>query len=540
MEEAPGQALSILEKDSAEICGKGERGMMGFRLLKTYAEEKLYIPHLSDTAMRKVVDYYDRHGTPAQRALAHYVLGRVYCDMRLSASAISSFKNVIDMREDDAYTSLYQYEAATWLATLYEGKRQWDDVLSMRVEAYCYAQRAGRLSSAIYALRDLECSFTSQGKGKLATPYYGDVSAMASQAGNACLYDMLEEERACAYRENGMIEDTRDSLSASETEEGGVAGSLAVRYAIRGFRYELRSMPDSALHFYRNSLSCGDLEFRHAIYADLALLCGRLGDYGESVKYRERYRESADSLAHANKAEYANLMDYVEKNFSADPAREEAMRQRDHWMVVAFFLFLLLVPLGVYVAYVSSKRKNELLLLHGWIEAYREKLKDSRNKDKEELDYMRERLTASSQAVTDMREERRKIVNQLSSYEKEVMALRQKLENLKVTELQRSECYRKFHDVKYRPQSQDFIDLQQVVDDVYDGFTSKLRKLCPMIREDELWVCCMLKIGMTPSEMCNALSCKLNNLSMMRKRLYKKLFGQEGSAADFDAFIRNL
>lgn len=79
-----------------------------------------------------------------------------------------------------------------------------------------------------------------------------------------------------------------------------------------------------------------------------------------------------------------------------------------------------------------------------------------------------------------------------------------------------------------------------MLDGAYDGFTSKLKEFIPTIREEEMWVCCMIKIGMTLTRMCKVLSCKSNYLSMMRKRLYKKVFGREGSATDFDAFIKDL
>ena len=106
VEDAPEKALSLLRKDSAAICGQGKVGVMGFWLLKTHAEDKLYVTHLSDSIMQEVADYYARHGTPAQRAHGHYVLGRVYCDMRLSGSAISAFAKALEVKGDDADTYL--------------------------------------------------------------------------------------------------------------------------------------------------------------------------------------------------------------------------------------------------------------------------------------------------------------------------------------------------------------------------------------------------------------------------------------------------
>ena len=153
---------------------------------------------------------------------------------------------------------------------------------------------------------------------------------------------------------------------------------------------------------------------------------------------------------------------------------------------------------------------------------------------------LRERLNNSSHALTDMQRELLQTTERLFAKEEETRVLRKRQQELKTTELQRSECYGKFHDDKFLPALKDFVELQQVLDDAYDGFTSKLKEFIPTIREEEMWVCCMIKIGMTLTRMCKVLSCKSNYLSMMRKRLYKKVFGREGSATDFDAFIKDL
>lgn len=190
VEDAPEKALSLLRKDSAAICGQGKVGVMGFWLLKTHAEDKLYVTHLSDSIMQEVADYYARHGTPAQRAHGHYVLGRVYCDMRLSGSAISAFKKAIETRGEDSVTYLYKYKAASWLGTLYADKRLWKDAMAAQKEAYGYALKSGRKAPVIYALRDIGRLYDYQGQGKRGIPYYRKASAIALESGNAYLYKM--------------------------------------------------------------------------------------------------------------------------------------------------------------------------------------------------------------------------------------------------------------------------------------------------------------------------------------------------------------
>lgn len=540
VEDAPGKALSLLRKDSAAICGQGKAGVMGLWLLKIHAEDKLYVTHLSDSIMQEVADYYDDHGTSAQRAHAHYVLGRVYCDMRLSGSAISAFAKALEVKGDDADTYLYKYKAASWLGTLYADKRLWQDALAVEKEAYGYAQKSGRIAPVVYALRDIGRLYDYQGKGKQGIPYYRKASAIALKAGNAYLYNMVEEELAGVYIENGMMAEARKSLSTPVEEGTGVAADIASRYYIWGFYYERMSKLDSAQYFYKKSLPYGDMRFRHDVYADIASLYRRMGNYEESASYAALYKTTADSLKRAEMAEDENLMDYVEESLSANKEKMKVMSQRTKLAIIVAILVLILVPLGAYAVYAFRKRKIERQLQHERLKAYRDKMKSAREQDKNDLKTLREKLNASSHAMTDMQQEILQAAERPSAYKAEMEALRQKLEKFRITDLQKSECYNKFRDSKFLPKRQDFMELQRVVDDTYNGFASSLKDFCPDIRDEELWVCCMIKIGMSPTEMCRALSCKSNYLSMTRKRLYKKMLGQDGSATDFDAFIKDL
>ena len=538
VEDAPEKALSLLRKDSAAICGQGKAGVMGLWLLKIHAEDKLYVTHLSDSIMQEVVEYYDAHGTPAQRAQAHYVLGRVYCDMRLPGTAISSFKKVLGVRGEDADTYLYKYKAATWLGTLFEEKRLWRDAMAIEKRAYVYAKRSGRTSPVVYALRDIGRLHDYQGRGKQGIPYYRKASAIARKAGNAYLYNMVEEELAGVYIGQGMMAEARKSLSTPVVEDADVDADVAARYAIWGLYYEALGKEDSTLYFYKKSLPHGGLDFKNDVYKSLASLYNQLGNNGESVKYYRLYEASADSLAQIRKAEYADLLDYVEKSLAAHQAKLKVMRQKIGWMVMVGFLLLALVPLGVYTIYIYRKRKIERLLQHERMKVYREKMRSSREKDREELEALREKLQASSSEKTDLRQDMLQTLERLSAYKEEANTLREKLHKFQVMELRESECYRKFHEDDFQPRLQDFIELQRALDSTYDGFTFRLRELCPDIRDDELWACCLIKLGISPTKMCVFLSCKLSRLSMMRKRLYKKIFKKEGSATDFDAFIK--
>ena len=71
----------------------------------------------------------------------------------------------------------------------------------------------------------------------------------------------------------------------------------------------------------------------------------------------------------------------------------------------------------------------------------------------------------------------------------------------------------------------------------YDGFTFRLKDLYPNISDLELWICCMVKAGLTAKEICNISAYSFSSLSMAKSRLYAKMLNKKGSAKAFDAFI---
>ena len=58
------------------------------RMLKVKAQNKLSMQLPSDSSFMEVVSYYDRHGSPNDRMLSHYLLGSIYRDMNEAPMAL--------------------------------------------------------------------------------------------------------------------------------------------------------------------------------------------------------------------------------------------------------------------------------------------------------------------------------------------------------------------------------------------------------------------------------------------------------------------
>lgn len=81
--------------------------------------------------------------------------------------------------------------------------------------------------------------------------------------------------------------------------------------------------------------------------------------------------------------------------------------------------------------------------------------------------------------------------------------------------------------------------LAEAVNAVYPGFDSKLAELCKMSTADYR-LCLLVKIEMSPSAMAQILVKTSSGITSARAKLFKRAFGTDGGAADWDGVIHSL
>lgn len=110
------------------------------------------------------------------------------------------------------------------------------------------------------------------------------------------------------------------------------------------------------------------------------------------------------------------------------------------------------------------------------------------------------------------------------------------------TEFYQSEFYMSFRrriEVGENIKVHEWKELEQQLKVVYPRFSSSLYGLYNL-SPTEYQMCLLLKIRTAPAEIATVLNKDKSTISSMRRRLYKKVFGKEGSGKDWDEFILSL
>lgn len=312
MEERPDSSLALLSRDSAVFARSGKAVRMAYTLSKTEAEDKCYILHCSDSAILPVAEYFAEHGTPLQHVRSQYILGRVYCDLRLYGHALTAFDNALAVKPDgDSAICRYKARAATWAGFVYEEKDLHNDALRYNKLSYKYAKKADVPTVEVYSLRDIGRSYSYLKKNDVAISYYKRASERARTLNDRYLYNMVMEELAAIYIEERRLDDACKALSTPFL--GGADMDIAAHYFTWADYYKSIGRFDSAIVYNKRGMTYGAEGVNKSVSLELAILNKKIGRRDEALKYYELYFLYADSLRDESITENAGLLAHIER-----------------------------------------------------------------------------------------------------------------------------------------------------------------------------------------------------------------------------------
>ncbi len=543
MEEHPDSALAILKRDSLEICRSGKDFRLWYALSRTEADDKCYILHVSDSSIRIAAGCYDSYGSALQRVRADYLLGRVYCDMHLYGHALTSFNKAIAVdAENDSVINRYKARAATWAGYVYEVEGLHKDALRYNKLAYGYAKKAGAQVTEIYSLRDIGRSYRDLKRNDIAIPYYQQAAKKAKTIDDANLYNMVMEELAGIYIEEGRLDEAYAALNTkflATTDK-----DIASHYYIWAMYFEKIGQLDSAVAYDKRGMIYSEISIKRDVSLDLARLLTKQGKRDEAMEYYEKYSVYSDSVEASELKETSDMLSQVEK--SIDVERKNAALASSQLRLAAVMSILVVVVVIASVAllgmYLKRKRKQREQLER--VRRYRlersMKEKQRAQQNKERIALLENELTASNQTLSELRQELIRNEAEMLKYKDALTAFEQKHGELLVADLADTDVYKLYHDPIAKPTSADYHMLVEALNKAYSDFTLRLKEFYPDIRSNEMWICCMVKAGLTSKEICNISSYSYSSIGMAKVRLYGKMLGKKGSSRDFDTFIRDF
>ena len=539
-------AIRMLDGVKSQLPEFSKAQKMRYELLRHKAMNKAYISFTSDSKMKEVVDYYDRHGSANERMLANYVLGCVYRDMHEVPLALEYYNKATEQADTTAADCDY--------GTLYRVYSQMGFLFSKQYLPYQLLDAFGKAEKYAYLAKDtLNAIINYQNKGD-AYDYLGRKdSVVAINLRSANMFKRIGDNYnaaialGCNY---SYYIEKQDSVNAKKAFEAyfstGYEGNSnygdakAFLLCEKGRYYMFISRIDSAFSCLNQSLKLSkSYSNKAAATKVLAQYYARVNKPVLAMKYALKSSEYNDSdLLAVRESQLQQIQSMYNYGRNQEIARKAELKAERITMLVyvliagGVVIFLLLTHL--YLKQLKKKKEKILVTKH----LYDDSLLKLRQKQ-EELELLR---TVNDRKIADVIKEKEQTINKLKEDLKDI---RDKYSNSSLSDvdilLKESSIYKRIKYLELHPKEtmreNDWIELEETIEQLIPSFIPLLKNRLNVIAYR---ICLLVKLEISTSSIAILLGLSSSAISKYRKIMLEKLCGRSGKPKDFDEYIRQI
>lgn len=578
------EAVRYIDSVARADKGMSRNGRMKLLLLRMKALNKLDCPLDTDT-LASLVKYFDRHGSANDRMLANYILGCYYMGkgnssetmryLHLAAEAADTTDAGCDWR------TLHKVHVHTAQQLMYQNALT--DAMDENVLALKYAMAAKDTFNAIITLDQRSKIYINQGQDNKAFDIRSRLYGMYMRHGYVKEAAISVWPLVSILAKRGNLVEAKRCIDIFEKESGLIDRNGNIEkgresyYIDKGIYMAKINKLDSAEHYFRKCADIVDLsDVLRDCYVGMSDIYKRKHNPDSVAKYADLARITTDSMyAEMNITHLQQIWamyDYNEYKLSAEVYKRKALSARLTTIIIALVVSILAISVAVYIRKKRRARRMEVLKYERSIaelEKARLELYTVSERQQAEMERMIDEKTKEIEKQKETNDTYLHDIQELERSRDELYDLseRQKAEFnrlIKARDAQIDQLYQekqKYEKVKTRVDNinkySDKPIVKQLKHHARHDFTpmtkeemSLLKELFAdekqfnrienIVNEHEYQVCMLVRIGFTPSDISILTGLSQSNISNIRKRLFTKLTGRNGSSKDFDAYINSL
>lgn len=540
----PDSAVILLEELKRSMAFEPQATQMYYQLLTIKAKDKAYITHTSDSLIKTVVKYYEERKDRERLPETYYYAGRVYRDLGDAPQALEYLQKAIESTKDCTdYRLISRIYSQT--GTLYLYQDTYDQALEVFRKAYQYCLSDKDSIGMVYSLRDIGRTFTTLNCADSALYYYKGALNYAEQIHNNHLVGVVQAELSGLYIQLEMYPEAFTAIQCSNKYIKG--HNIAPFYAILADYYYYTNQLDSATFYYTQTASFDDLYQKQGSYKGLGNIARKKGQYKEAMEYFDKYLICTDSIKDITNTETIRKMQSLYNYQLKEKENSKLQRQAANyklWNILLIFSLLSLVFLFIaYHQFRKKKEQQQLVKQERIKQIQKERYAQSNTyleKNKEQIKEVELSLHKAEIEKDQLQQDLLKAQKSLIEKTNEQITATQRVQKQSELALKHSDIYKKFHfavqgsDEKIG--NDDWKELMCAVDEAYNQFTTRLLELYPM-KTIEIQVCVLIKIGLSPAQIAFITIRSRQAISSIRKRLYSKVMGKDGTPEQWDNFI---
>lgn len=538
----PDSAMALLDSLRDSIFLQPRSVRMYYDLLTVKARDKAYIRHTSDSLIRSVLRYYERRDDKKHLPETYYYAGRVYSDLGDAPQALNYFiraSETADGKDYDLLSRIYSQ-----IGTLYLYQAVYDKALPVFRKCYQYNLLEGDSAALVYCIRNIGRAYSVLNQVDSALYYYKEADKLTIRLNNVFLWSEIHGELSAYYLQLGMYEEAYNSLLLSRRKVKSINEAPQYTTSARYF-YSINQF-DSAAYYYTLMTELNGYSYKEEGYYGLGKIARLKGNYETALLYFDKsliYADSAESITQTETVRKINAL-YNYQLREKENRSLQLQNERQKTRIVLMFAAMIVVIALFFVYRQNRKRKeegriNQLQKLKALEEQKYRQSQEFIEENKKRIAELEKELQASKIVQNQPQQELLHARKQSLEKDNEQVEAYRRLEAEAVKALETSDIFRKCHEVDGNLSAEDWQTLTAAIDSTYSQFTHRLKDLYP-VSDVELQVCLLLKIGISSTRIAQLVLRSKQAVTSIRKRLYKKVFGQEGTPDDWDRFIRNF
>ena len=527
IQERPDSALRVLRKvDSLTLNTKSLRAR--YSLLFAMALDKNYIDTTALSILEPTVAYYERLGSPQDKMLSCYYLGRIYANRKDYPNAVIFYSQALrESSADDYYHKGLAYEA---LANAYSASFNTEEELRNAILAHdCFDKiRDKNLALSRYKIAQ---AYHNNEQFDLADSLYSSVYSGLDSTSKLAFYAMEDQVSNDLQREGPDVERDLRLLEYVAEHRGNLTLTSYYEYAYLLLLIGNKSTAEnilSQLSEIDESVETMEIRYRIAKYEEhdkeaLTLLKGLLLYQNDVVK-----KQLAQSVFKAQS-------DYYRLTAEVSEQKSTIANQRSVIILIASLMMAGLL----YIVFVKRKtalirEKDRLAQAVEESERLLETVRNRAKQEKEERDKDIFDLKSRNERERDKIKELRDMY--VSLYQKRFYeigkyydaASSHRLESIKEKAYHDviSSTQALFEEIASGSEGQKKFEARINAD--LDDIVSKIRSDFPKLKDDDIRFICYLIVGFDTSTISFLMDISKENVRVKKHRLREKLNGYSG------------
>ena len=527
IQERPDSALRVLRKvDSLTLNTKSLRAR--YSLLFAMALDKNYIDTTALSILEPTVAYYERLGSPQDKMLSCYYLGRIYANRKDYPNAVIFYSQALrESSADDYYHKGLAYEA---LANAYSASFNTEEELRNAILAHdCFDKiRDKNLALSRYKIAQ---AYHNNEQFDLADSLYSSVYSGLDSTSKLAFYAMEDQVSNDLQREGPDVERDLRLLEYVAEHRGNLTLTSYYEYAYLLLLIGNKSTAEnilSQLSEIDESVETMEIRYRIAKYEEhdkeaLTLLKGLLLYQNDVVK-----KQLAQSVFKAQS-------DYYRLTAEVSEQKSTIANQRSVIILIASLMMAGLL----YIVFMKRKtalirEKDRLAQAVEESERLLETVRNRAKQEKEERDKDIFDLKSRNERERDKIKELRDMY--VSLYQKRFYeigkyydaASSHRLESIKEKAYHDviSSTQALFEEIASGSEGQKKFEARINAD--LDDIVSKIRSDFPKLKDDDIRFICYLIVGVDTSTISFLMDISKENVRVKKHRLREKLNGYSG------------